>query len=191
MTTLLTTLSDDELASIRAMCETVYLDGQCYTFAGAMHQLTGWPIHALRAKHDFRHAFVVDPEGNKWDVRGAVSPEEFGDPFGVPPPYDTRLVTLDDLRTVRDISDFAIIQAIRLIEVLWPHLPYIRETETMRKKRFADGLERLSRETGIWIRSAVPACPPVLADAAGDEGGYNITVGAFANVYCINRYLKK
>lgn len=168
-----------------------YLDGECYAFAAALQRLTGWPIVALRtSEHDFRHAAVRDPNGRLWDVRGRVSDEDFGEPFGAHLPLDVREVTLTNLRTVRPVFDDSIDSAANYAEIALPDLPCLPNSRRERMKRFMAELEELSRRHGFWIRPKAPAQHlwPLLAPGEGDEH-YEVRPTHDGNGYGFDRTL--
>lgn len=185
-------LEGDSKAYHYDMCLGRYLDGSCYEFATALHRGLGWPMVGLMQKTSLgkpviRHAAVRQPDGKLRDVRGEITVSEFGQPFQeLELPYVVREVTENDLRDVRPVAERAIDLASRLAEALWPELPWL-SGQQKRYKEFADGLEELSRRTGVWIRSQVPACPPVLADAFGEEDGYVLEQTAEGLGFTIDR----
>ena len=167
-----------------------YLDGACYVFAVALHRGLGWPLVGLMEGSVIRHALVRQPDGQLRDVRGVVSSEELGEPFGLKPPYQLRDVNeADFLETIYGpIPGGPLDFAQKLAEALWPDLPW-RFSRHKHLKEFADGLEELSRRTGIWIRGPVPACHPVLAEGVGDEVGYVVQQMTTGLSFTIDRKL--
>lgn len=61
--------------------------GRCYLIALALHRATGWQIGGLTAVRNARrgrqmpHAFVIDPEGEKWDAAGRLTEEDLFQDF--------------------------------------------------------------------------------------------------------------
>ena len=193
MPTVVETLSEETRENLHLGYRGVYLDGECYEFAAALSQLTGWQIVALKTPdHDFRHALVRDPEGGLWDVRGFLTDDEVGGPFSVAGPYDLREVALEDLRKVRPVLDQSIRRAKYCIELIWPDLPFVETARIVRYTAFMNELEKLSRRHGVWLRAPVPAKHqwPALAEEDGDEAGYTMAPVESGNTYIIDRRLR-
>lgn len=194
-------LDEETLDHLRGIISAVYLDGECYELAFALHRLTGWPIVALNTiglketdlEHAFRHAAVRDPKGMLHDARGTVSPQDFGRPFGLRTSVESRLhvVTEDEVRQVRPVNEYAVNRAAQLAEVVWPELALLAEARRSRYQRFVEALEALSREHGIWVRSPLPAAHhrPCLAEGEGDELGYDMQPSIEGNAYLFDRRL--
>jgi hypothetical protein len=55
-----------------------YTCGDCHYLARALHKLTGWPMAAFvdRWGDPDRHAFVLTPDGDVFDVHGIESPHD-------------------------------------------------------------------------------------------------------------------
>lgn len=195
MSTKFVYLKGDFRDHLNDMCLGMYLDGSCYEFATALHRGLGWPMVGLMKgsiliKPIIRHVAVRQPDGKLRDVRGEITIEEFGAPFEeLEPPYITRDVTEADLLDTRSVAENAIELAAKFAEALWPELPWLSGQQKL-YKQFADGLEELSRRTGVWIRSPVPACPPVLSDAFGEEKGYVLEQTAEGLGFTIDRLLR-
>lgn len=190
MPTKIVYLSGEFAEYLRDMCIGMYLDGQCYEFAIALHNGLGWPMVGIRAnylgKDTVRHAVVRHPNGNFFDARGEVTTEEeLVAPFGLDRYYLVN-VTEGDLRAVRLVESYNIETSRRIAEARFPLLPW-SISQRARYKEFADGLEALSLKTGVWIRGSVPASAPVLADSGGDEEGYTLRQTAEGLGYTINR----
>lgn len=174
-------------------CDCEYLDRNCYEFAVALHRGLGWTMVGLindsKPNEWIRHVALLQPDGKLRDVRGEISLEEFGTHLDdVNPPYVTCPVTEDDLLGIRPVAEAKISLARRLAEALYPELPWY-SGQQKQYKEFADELEKLSRRTGVWIRSSIPACPPALAQGYGDEKGYVLkqTIDGFG--FTIDRVL--
>lgn len=190
MPTILKELQKRDAEHLHAMAEGIFLDGECYAFAIALHRNTGWPIVGLIRVDVIRHAGVRCPDGRLHDVRGPVFEEEFGLPFSVPAPYELREITEHDLYAAREIKTMAIDLASRIAQALWPDLPWKIDSSQKKALAFLHDLEEISRRHGIWIRSAVPGCPPRLSHQEGSEGGYVLVPTIDALTYTIDRYFR-
>lgn len=181
MTTKRVSLDADEYEDTEAL-SAVFLEGECYAFAVALQRLTGFEMVALKTEaHPTRHAAVRDQAGRLYDARGFVSEAAFGIPFGVSPPYDLWVVTLEELRAIRPVHDYTIERAEMFIETTRPELVRFPTVRTRQIIAFLDGLEVLSRQHGLWIRSRLPMVPPYLAEAYGDEAGCSWKTNAFGS----------
>lgn len=178
---------DEDWKMLHSIFSGKFLEGECYAFATALHQGLGWPIVGLMKEDVIWHAGVRSPEGVLRDVRGDLSEREFGSYF-LTPPFVLRDVLVADLYATRPIDGQFIKRARQMAEVLWPDLPWL-DSAASRAIAFADELEVLSRKHGLWICGSVPADPPCLFQACGDEGGYQVRpmVGGFSHT--IYRYL--
>jgi hypothetical protein len=182
-------LQGEDREFLTDLCQGMYLDGSCYIFALAMHRALGWPIIGLMEGRTIRHALVRHPGGKLWDVRGPVPEEMAVAPFGLAT-YDFSEVAEAELVTLchgEEHVEYKVEMAERMAQSLWPNLPW-KSSQKERLQEFADGLEELSRRTGVWIRSPVPGCPPVLAPGLGDEGGYRLSQMPVPQGYTIDRY---
>lgn len=189
MSTLLKELHEKDRAMLHDFARGIFLDGECYAFAIALHHGTGWPVAGLIYRDVIRHAAVERPDGLLQDVRGPVSREEFSKPFSISPPYEICVITEHDLYAAREIKPMAIDLASRMAQALWPDLPW-RDGLHKRAVAFLNDLEIISRKHGIWIRSAVPGSPPLLAQESNDEGGYVLSPTIDALTYTIDRYFR-
>jgi len=69
-----------------------YLHGACWTFAVALHELTGWPLAWVRDGSKCTewpmpvHGFCVHPSGAYVDAAGFVTAETFRARYGIPQP---------------------------------------------------------------------------------------------------------
>lgn len=174
------------------LCLSIFLDGECYAFATALHRGLDWPMIGLMNGDEVRHVAVQSPDGRLHDVRGYVSEEEFGQPFGLSYPCMLKVVTEDDL--LRDgehheVRENTIRRAKKLSEAIWPELPW-KDTFALRVSAFANELEALSRKHKLWIRSPVPASLPVIAIGDDDEGGYDLRPTFDGVTFTIDRYFK-
>lgn len=190
MPTIVKELQKRDAEYLHATAEGIFLDGECYAFAIALHHNTGWPIVGLMQGDVIRHAGVRCPDGRLYDVRGPVLEEEFGLPFFVSPPYELRQITEADLYSTREIKQMAIDLASRMAQSLWPDLPWKVDSSQKRVLAFLNDLEEISRRHGIWIRSAVPGSPPLLSHQEGSEGGYVLSPTINALTYTIDRYFR-
>lgn len=192
MTTIITRLKPGsaDWQMLQDLCLFMYLDGECYAFAIALHQGLGWPLIGVMDGEVIRHAGVRDPDGMLHDARGTVPEEELGHPFGLPQPYDLREITEKDLHGASgppEARAHRVGSARRVAETLWPDLPW-RESLEARMRAFVDALESLSREHGLWIRSPTPANLPVIAVGDDAEGGYKIDPVLASSSFTIDRF---
>lgn len=185
MVVVIQNLDNETLREFHELCEGVYLDGECYTFAIALHRNLGWPIVGLMHKGTVRHALVRRPEDQVlFDARGPVTQAELGEPFGIPLPYDLKPIEENDLRRIKPIQEQGIARTLELAEKLWPDLPW-KNSAQKRALRFAEELEQLSRKHGIWLRSRVGADSlPLLYVGYGDETGYTLTTFSMIDTVC-------
>ena len=185
MPTVIKALGKADRRTLHDMAKALFLDGECYAFAIALCELTGWPIFALNHGHPQRHVLVRSPNGMYWDVRGEITnEEEIGEPFGAFPPYVLTPTTADELRAVRRVNGVA--RAKLIIEALWPELAAERGRQA-RLLEFTRKLEKLSRECNVWLWSP-PASHTFLVD--GEEGlndGYTLKPIDTGIAYTINR----
>ncbi len=175
-------VTGSEQDTYRKFYEQMYLHGDCYYFALALHSVLGWEMFAvLEANGESFHAFVRSPQGQPYDVRGMVSEEELTKPFRIPGPYQIVPTTKDILREAmrhvgRELHEVGIRMAVEAAQFLLPDLPWPEETFNTRLHRFAESLEQLSRQHGLWIRGAFPGQPPVISTTIGEEAGYTVSV---------------
>ena len=168
-------LSEEDRRDCCEVCLSLYLDGQCYAFAIALHRNLGWQIVGLMDGEVIRHAAVLSPGGVLFDIRGEVPLEKFGEPFGLQPPYQISPIEESDLFAAAPVSEGEIELAFVMIERIWPNLPGWKPSDfRKRAEAFMKGLDDLSREHGIYIRGPHmnPATFPVITDAFGGEDGY-------------------
>lgn len=160
---------------LHALCTGMYLGGECYAFAAALHEGLGWPIIGLMAGDVLRHAAVRSPDGRLIDARGFILEEEFGTPFGITPPYHLTEVCRIDLREGETEKGRAssTLRARRYAEILFPELPW-KDSLLQRAAAFLAELEAISQKYGLWLRPATPAGQPILYERYGDESGYEI-----------------
>ncbi len=174
MTVTLVPPDRETMDSIRSMALGTFLDGECYAFAIALNRALGWPIAGLMLDGQVRHAVVLMPDNTPFDARGPLSLDSLGVPFYMRQPYAFEIIEEDDLRAIRPIDDWSVARAGKFAEAIWPELPWKDGGRAGRVRRFAEGLEKLSREHGVWIRSMYPTTQPVVAIGYGDEAGYKV-----------------
>lgn len=190
MPTRIEKLDRESVEVLHNMSASVYLDGECYAFATALHEGLGWPIIGLMNGDEIRHVAVRGPDGIIYDVRGKVSEKEFGKPFGLSFPYELREVTVEELRRSDESDEVrhrSVAMARKMAEVIWPELPW-KDSAAQRTRVFCDELEALCRKHHLWIRSPYPAAKPVLAIGEDDEGGYETCLTADGLMFTVDRY---
>ena len=173
MTTQFKSLDGENLRSLRGLATGIYLDGQCYEFAVALHRGLGWQMFGLMEGKTIRHAILESEPLKFWDVRGPLKPTDIGKPFGMVTPSLQR-ITEKDLHKVRPVFDEAVERASLVAQAMWPDLPWKAGTLQSRALGFIDELEKLCRKHKIWIRAPWPAAQIVLCAAHGDEKGFTV-----------------
>lgn len=176
---------------IRDLCRSMFLCGECYAFAVAVHRGLGWPMFGLMRNNEIRHAFLCPANVSSdvfFDARGYISEEKLGKPFGADQPYELRQIEEKDLYAKRPILDNSIDKARQFAEIIWPNLPWKGDTRANKILVFAEELEALSRKHGFWIRGAFPGTPPLLAEGCGDES-YSLKLMADGCTYSIARLI--
>ena len=186
MTTILKELDTESRETLHDIYKGIFLHGECYAFAIALSRGTGWPMVGLLHGDALCHVGVRQPDGMLHDIRGAVSEEEFGEPFDTSSSVLVP-VTEDMLHAITPVGEMIIMTASRTAQALWPDLPWKENTLVVRVQTFAAALEKLCREHGFWIRGATPGNSPMIAVSGDDEGGYVLEPTGFT--YTINRYL--
>lgn len=167
----------------------VYLDGECYALAIALHRNLGWPIVGLMQRGTVRHALVRNTgNGILYDARGPVPEKKLGAPFGISPPYTLKEITESNLKKIRIVQDLSIARALDVAQRVWLDLPWQNSMQE-RARKFAEELERLSRKHNIWIRARVPATAPVLLLGEGNETGYTLSPFISGAICSIDRTL--
>ena len=195
MTTVIRTLLEDDREGhniLHEICMGIYLDGECYAFAIALHRGLGWPIIGLINGDIIRHTAVQSPDGILHDARGVISKNEFAAPFDIVPPHN--LVEVSEEKLLRDgetneIREASIQMARKIAEAIWPKLPW-KESLASKVSAFADELEILCKKHRIWIRASFPATAPILAPSMDDEGGYILKPTADGLSFTIGRYFR-
>lgn len=182
-------LDEEERESLRAMAESIYLDGECYAFAIALHRGLGWQMRALRTD-TIRHVLLRDArDGSFWDVRGRVKLKDIGTPFGIQEFGLLDPVGESDLFAIRRVDDLSISRAAWMAQALWPHLPW-KDGVMQKYAAFLRELELLSQKHGVYLYASLPTAWPVLTEAAGGEVGYAFKPSVTGPSYFINRQLE-
>jgi hypothetical protein len=153
----------------------LFLSPHCYAYAIALHRALGWPLLGLMKGDTIWHALVKAPEG-LLDYRGIAFTEEdpqLGKPLGLSPPYASREISESDLAALKPVDEHFIALARTTAEALYPNYPW-PDTIRQRMTLFADGLEELSRATGVWIRAESRTYRPILFVTNNDEDGYDL-----------------
>lgn len=169
------------------LCRGIFLEGECYAFAIALHQGLGWPMVGLMRDGVIWHAGVRNPYGRIHDARGSLTEEGFCEYFDGSP-SDIRGIDIQELYAQRPVSELSIRRARRSAELLWPDLPW-RDMTALKVRAFAEELESVCRKHGFWIVGALPTALPRLFKGQGDEGGYEIRPTVDGNAFTIDRYL--
>ncbi len=195
MTTIVKPIDDEARETLHDIALDCYLDGECYAFAIALSRGVGWKLVGLMSEGGTapRHAAVYTLDHKLFDVRGPIAQDSplFGQPFGMKPPYTLKPINEAELYRVRPIHDNSIRMAGTRAQAIWPNLPWRTSVSRVaRAQAFADGLERLSRETGIWLRAPVPASKPIISEMFGEEAGYTIQYTDDGIAFTIDRRLK-
>lgn len=163
---------------LRGYIRNNYLEGQCYELAVAIHRGTNLPLFGLRNKDGIIwHAVVKVREGHYIDARGVVTENQLHIPFGDRSSFSLESIDEKSLTDTRPVPELLISSARRKAEMAWPELPWIT-SNTARAVVFAEALERLCREHGLWIRSPYPTALPRLEPGDGDEAGYTVSLTA-------------
>lgn len=190
MTVILGKLEGEARKSLASMCEAMFLDGECYAFAIALHRGLERPMIGLMQDGIIRHVLIHLGADMLADCRGQISSldKELGKPFGIMlKEYRFQKVTEADLFRQHPIGDLSIRRAMLFAEALWPDLPWIDGLKN-RALAFAKDLEVLSRKHKMWIRDVMPTCPPMLAEGMDDEGGYMVKPSDDGSAYAITRF---
>ncbi len=158
MTTIFEELSTEDHAFLEQLCRLAYLGNASQILAIALHRGTGWPLVTLTIKKQVRHIAVRSPDDIFYDARGACAMESFVEYFlGNPEPeegalpYRIRKISEKRLLAKWPEDEMAIQTAARFAEALWPKLPWRNGSAWGPYLDFAQALERLSRERGIWV----------------------------------------
>lgn len=177
---------------VRGLCKSIFLDGECYAFAVALHRGLGWPILGLMCNNEIRHAFLHPVNVSSdvfFDARGYVSEEKLGKPFGADLPYELRQIDEKNLYDIRPILESSINKARQFAEIIWSTLPWKGGTRANKILAFSKELEALSRKYSLWIRGTFPGTPPLLAEGCGDES-YSLKIMPDGLTYSFNRLIE-
>ncbi len=185
-------LSHNDREDLR-LSNMLYLDGECYAFAIALHRLTSWTIVGLMQGDVPFHAAVRDDRNRLRDFRGVVPHAKFGPHFGMYPPYDLRDLVPDDLLRVRPVSEHSIATALTLAEAIWPDLPQPPWCRRARAVRFAEALERVCHEHGMWFTAPIPGTHgwPFLTFDDDDRQGIELRPAITGNSFYVNSHFEK
>lgn len=190
MATIIKQISFEYKEILHSLLMGLCCDGQCYAFAAALNRGTGLPIVGLMQGETIRHAALREPDGRLRDARGIVSYSEFGEPFGIKPPYAIKEVSEGELRAVHPISELLVRSIAVKAQVLWPELPWKKASLRSRAIAFTEELEALCRKHGLWIRAPLPSKPPLISEENGREAGYEIIQTMDGTEFFINRTFK-
>ena len=174
---------------MRDVCKSMFLDGECYAFAIALHRDLDWPIFGLMRDNKIRHAFLrpANVHGDIFfDARGYVAKEKLCKPFGIEQPCELRQIEEKDLYFNRPILSNSIDKARQFAEIIWPDLPWKEGTRADKILTFAKELEALSKKHNLWIRASFLGTPPLLSEGCGDES-YSLKIMADWFTYSIDR----
>ena len=191
MTTVLHTLKEYDYEAWKALQNMygIFLHGECYAFALALHRGLGYRLMGLIGGNGvINHAVVAEPDGGYRDIRGVVSPEEAKKPFSV---TSIRQVSERELYQQRPIHDRDIVHARKVAETLWPELPW-DTTAAQKVVAFTDELEALCRKHGVWIFGAIPAQQPII-QAMDEESfrGYDLKPNPNGTMFHLERVLER
>jgi hypothetical protein len=179
-------LSEEDHKSLHELSQSVYLDGECYAFAIALHRLLGWDLIGIMEGEVVRHACVVHC-GRYYDVRGQVPKNKLGAPFGLSSP-ELRPITEETLYATRPIGDSSIAQSEWIAEALWPELPW-RSGPMVKYRSFLIELAALCEKHGTYIFAPYPMAKPLLTEAVGDEKGFMFSPTSNGRLYFFDRVL--
>lgn len=177
-------LSDQDRKSLHEEAIEAYLHGGSFAFALALHRELKYPLVGLMEGREIRHAGVLRG-GRHFDIRGEVSKEEFGKPFGISPVV-TRLIREEELRALRPIDPSALDSAVGTAQALWPEFPW-REGPLRRYEAFLAELEELSKKHGVYVFAPYVTAWPILTEAHGNEKGYILTPAHNGRQYFFDR----
>lgn len=191
MPTIVKTLDEDVREFLNGYLKSLYLDGQCYELAIALHRGLNWELVGLVQTIDghavVRHAAVRHPDGGYFDGRGKLTEQAFLEPFGAGDIVTFWLEAELKHRT-RAITERSIIAAGNVAMSRWPELPWNHDTRFMKVVSFVDDLENLCRYHGFWLYNG-PASWPMIVPGDGDEVGYALATTGNGS-YTANRVLK-
>lgn len=89
-----------------------YLEGECLTFAFALHWMCGWPVLGVAEEggDDFLHFAAQGPDGRAWDALGPRSFERAADAY-VERPHWEPVDPYRFIATSPDVDEDSISQA--------------------------------------------------------------------------------
>lgn len=193
MPTVIKPLDDDVREFLDNMLKGIYLEGQCYEMAIALHRGLNWPligfVQDMYGQSVIRHAAVRHPENGFFDGRGWVSEQNFFAPFGEKGSIITFELETELKHRTRPIQESGIKMAGKLAMSRWPELPWVADTYFQKIGAFLNDIERVCRRHGFWFSSPTAAGWPMIVTGENDEVGYALaTTGNGA--YTANRLLK-
>lgn len=192
MPTVIKPLDDDVREFLDTMLRGIYLDGQCYELAIALHRGLNWPligfVQEMYGQSVIRHAAVRHPQGGFFDGRGWVSEQEFFAPFGGTGEIIAFELENELKHRTRLILENSIRMAGKLAMSRWPELPWVSDTYFQKIGAFLNAIERVCRHHGFWFYSPVASWPMVVT-GEDDEIGYVLATTGNGS-YTANRLLK-
>lgn len=194
MPSVLIGMTEEDRESLHEGFAEGWVHGDCYPFACALAKLTGWEIvglmrlDPLSGRRVVWHAVVVDQTGGYWDGRGPTTLEEVYQSFrsDLTWPLDLKAVKAEELLEHRPAT-YGFERLIKTIEAIWPDLPEPEWCLRARTRRFAEGLEELSRRENMWVVPPVPAQLPFLAQGDEDDVGYQLKLAMTGTAYLLDR----
>lgn len=193
MTTVVRTLKEadeEEWKALQGMSG-MFLHGECYAFAIALHMGLGWDIVGLIDPDGIiDHAVVAVPESDEvWDIRGRISRAVAMQPFKA---VSARVVSIDELYETRGRIDDPLIRRARLTaETLWPELPW-KDSQVAGAAAFVDELEELCRRHGYWLWGGIPAQQPLISPMDHDLfQGYSLKPTIHGTTFIVERNLDR
>ena len=172
MPTSIKRLSDSEKEDLRSVFAAAYMCRPCVAMAVAAHRRTGWPIVVLRsAAGELLHAGVNAPGRGYLDVRGVLPEEEFRGSRQGALSWAEEEALMDEAGVAED----DVTKAARLLCLLFDDLPGTNVLAA-RFGGFADALEALCREHGVWLRADGPR-GIIAYEAYGEEVGFEVSFG--------------
>lgn len=185
-------LSEEDRAAAHAS-NMHFFNGNCYSFAVALHRLTGWQIVGLVRSCEIwpDHVGVRDPDGNLRDYRGIVPYKEFGRYFGYTAPYKLRDYSPEELARSSGVRESLVELALDLIEVIWPELPMRIDGKLARAHRFTAAMEQLCRDHDIWFTTTAQGTAfwPFMSFGDDIAQGIELRPALIGNSYFFNRHL--
>ncbi len=189
MTTVLVQPHEEDITMARELWIPMFVHGECFAFAKALHRGLGWPIMGILRDGAVVHAVVRRPDGDFQDARGVVSEAELGAPFDMMPPYDLRPFREDELCISSQKHERTIQIAAGVAAMFWPDLPWKPESRLPQMIQFVNELETLCSKHKFWLRSTSPTHPIIVDTAVGSEKGYTLEPLLIGFGYALNRRL--